>query len=384
MKCIKVCAITGSRAEYSIFYPVLKALNNSKHFVLKIVAHGMHNSTWFGNTYKEIERDGFAIDFKAHTLDESKDRSSMAISVSNSIAKLSPYLEKTRPDIVLIVGDRFETHAAATASLLLNIPIAHIHGGEISEGAVDEQLRHSITKMSHLHFCSNEIHRKRLIQMGEQPNSVFNVGAPALDNIKATNFFTKEDIQEKLKWNWTDKLALVTYHPETLDDKKLEENLNSFLSSLTKIGIDVIFTYSNADNGGKKINELLELFCKNNPKKYKILENLGIRLYLSVMSICDVVIGNSSSGIIEAASFFKPVINVGKRQEGRMKGPNVIDSSFEEIEKSYHISMSNVFLKSIENMKNPYGDGNTAERIKDVLLQQSPSLQKKFYDLDCK
>ena len=382
MKSIKVCAISGSRAEYSIFYPVLKALNNSKYFILKIVTHGMHNSSYFGNTYKEIERDGFVIDYKASTLEEDISENSMAISVANSISKLSIYLKKTRPDIVLIIGDRFETHASATASLLLNIPIAHIHGGEISEGAVDEQLRHSISKMSHLHFCSNEVHRKRLIQMGEQPNLVFNVGAPALDNIKVTSFLSKFDIQEELKWRWSNKLALITYHPETLNDRNIEDNLNSFLSSIVKIGIDVIFTYSNADCGGKRINELLELFCKKNPKKYKIVENLGFRLYLSVMNICDVVMGNSSSGIIEAASFNKPVINIGNRQKGRMKGLNVIDSSYKEIEKSYYLSQSKDFLKSMGNIKNPYGDGNAAERITNILMRKIPSLQKKFYDLD--
>jgi len=382
MKSIKVCAITGSRAEYSIFYPVLLSLKSNKNISLKIITHGMHHSAFFGNTFQEIENDGFEISFKAKTLDERDSSISACLSSAQSIEKLSPYLEKLAPDIVLVVGDRYETHAAVLASLLLNIPIAHIHGGEISMGAIDEQLRHSITKMSHLHFCSTEIYKKRLIQMGEHPQTVFNVGAPALDNIKNIKPYCRSEIQKRLNWPIPEKFALVTYHPETIDSKNIEKKINSILSALVNMNMNAIFTYANADHGGKKINEIIELFCKNNPEKYKIVKNLGVKLYLSLMKICEVVIGNSSSGIIEAATFYKPVINIGDRQNGRVKGLNIIDCSYNEIEKSYDFSKSEEFIKSIKTMKNPYGSGDSAQKITNILIEKKPKLKKIFYDIN--
>jgi UDP-N-acetylglucosamine 2-epimerase (non-hydrolysing)/GDP/UDP-N,N'-diacetylbacillosamine 2-epimerase (hydrolysing) len=377
----KVCVVTGTRAEYGLLYPILKEIESREELLLQLVVTTAHLSDEFGSTYKQIEKDGFAIDEKIDNLLPSDEKSSIAKSTGLAIMLLADSFKKLNSDIVLLLGDRFEAHAAATTALLMNIPIAHVHGGEITEGAVDEQIRHSITKMSQLHFCSTEVYRQRVIQMGEDPSKVFNTGAPGIDNIVNLDLLSKDNLENQLDWEFTQTCALFTYHPTTLEDRDLETDLEVILNVLLDSGIGILFTYANADNGGRVINQKIETFCKLDVDKYKVVKNLGQLLYLSAMKYVDLLIGNTSSGIIEAASFCKPVVNIGNRQSGRLKGVNVIDCSIKDLKKSIKLALSDNFIKNCCNQKNIYGDGRSATRIVDELSSQPLSLIKKFVDI---
>jgi UDP-hydrolysing UDP-N-acetyl-D-glucosamine 2-epimerase len=377
----KVCVVTGTRAEYGLLYPILKEIESREELLLQLVVTTAHLSDEFGSTYKQIEKDGFAIDEKIYNLLPSDEKSSIAKSTGLAIMLLADSFKKLNSDIVLLLGDRFEAHAAATTALLMNIPIAHVHGGEITEGAVDEQIRHSITKMSQLHFCSTEAYRQRVIQMGEDPSKVFNTGAPGIDNIVNLDLLSKDDLENQLDWKFTQACTLFTYHPTTLEDRDLEKDLEVILNVLVDSGIGILFTYANADNGGRVINQKIEAFCKLDVNKYKVVKNLGQLLYLSAMKYVDLLIGNTSSGIIEAASFCKPVVNIGNRQSGRLKGVNVIDCSIKDLKKSIGLALSDNFIKTCCNQKNVYGDGRSATRIVDELSSQPLSLIKKFVDI---
>jgi len=293
---------------------------------------------------------------------------------------LSDSFDRLQPDVVLLLGDRYETHAAATAAMLMNIPIAHIHGGEITEGAVDEQIRHSITKMSYLHFCSTETYRKRVIQMGEDPARVFYSGAPGIDNIKNLKLLTKNKLEKELNWKLTFKSALFTYHPVTLEESDVEIDLEVILSILETFSFNILFTYANADSGGKVINQKIEEFCKIQPARYKVVKSLGQIKYLSAMKYVDLLIGNTSSGIIEAASFRKPVVNIGDRQKGRLRGENVIDCNLKTLQESIKLALSSSFRNKIKNLNNIYGTGAAADIILDKLINEPISVIKKFRD----
>ncbi len=377
----KVCVVTGTRAEYGLLYPILKEIESREELLLQLVVTTAHLSDEFGSTYKQIEKDGFAIDEKIDNLLPSDEKSSIAKSTGLAIMLLADSFKKLNSDIVLLLGDRFEAHAAATTALLMNIPIAHVHGGEITEGAVDEQIRHSITKMSQLHFCSTEVYRQRVIQMGEDPSKVFNTGAPGIDNIVNLDLLSKDDLENQLDWEFAQTCAMFTYHPTTLEDRDLEKDLEVILNVLLDSGIRILFTYANADNGGMVINQKIEKFCKLDIDKYKVVKNLGQLRYLSAMKYVDLLIGNSSSGIIEAASFYKPVVNIGNRQSGRLKGLNVIDCSIKDLKKSIKLALSDNFIKNCCNQKNIYGDGRSATRIVDELSSQPLSLKKRFVDI---
>ena len=377
----KVCVVTGTRAEYGLLYPILKEIESREELLLQLVVTTAHLSDEFGSTYKQIEKDGFAIDEKIDNLLPSDEKSSIAKSTGLAIMLLADSFKKLNSDILLLLGDRFEAHAAATTALLMNIPIAHVHGGEITEGAADEQIRHSITKMSQLHFCSTETYRQRVIQMGEDPSKVFNTGAPGIDNIVNLDLLSKDDLENQLDWKFTQACTLFTYHPTTLEDRDLEKDLEVILNVLVDSGIGILFTYANADNGGRVINQKIEAFCKLDVNKYKVVKNLGQLLYLSAMKYVDLLIGNTSSGIIEAASFCKPVVNIGNRQSGRLKGVNVIDCSIKDLKKSIGLALSDNFIKTCCNQKNVYGDGRSATRIVDELSSQPLSLIKKFVDI---
>ena len=376
----KVCVITGTRAEYGLFYPILKKIKDSKKLQLQLIATTAHLSGEFGLTYKQIEKDGFFIDDKIENLLSSDEKSSVAKSTGLAIILLSESLDRLQPDIVLLLGDRYETHAAATTAMLMNIPIAHIHGGELTEGAVDEQIRHSITKMSYLHFCSTEVSRQRVIQMGEDQVRVFNSGAPGIDNIVNLKLLTKNKLEKELNWKLTSKSVLFTYHPVTLEDGDVISDLEAILNILTILNLNILFTYANADKGGTVINRRLEEFCKTNPLKYKVVKNLGQIRYLSTMKHVDLLIGNSSSGIIEAASFKKPVVNIGERQKGRLRGVNIIDCDINTLKESIIFAMSSNFRKKNKNMKNIYGNGLAANIIVGKLINQPLSVIKKFID----
>jgi len=376
----KICVVTGSRAEYGLLYPILKEIESREGLLLQLIVTTAHLSNEFGSTYKHIEKDGFNIDAKIDNLLPADGKSSIAKSTGLATMLLAESFKKLNSDLVLLLGDRFEAHAAATTALLMNIPIAHIHGGEITKGAVDEQIRHSITKMSQLHFCSTETYRKRVIQMGEDPSKVFNTGAPGIDNIVNLDLLSKDDLESQLDWKFAKIFALFTYHPTTLEDSNLEKDLDSILNDLFDSDIGILFTYANADNGGEVINQKIENFCKININKFKVVKNLGQLRYLSSMKYADLLIGNSSSGIIEAASFFKPVVNIGNRQSGRLKGKNVIDCSIKELKKSIELALSDSFIKKCSNQENIYGDGCSSKLIVDELSSQPLSIVKSFFD----
>ena len=376
----KVCVVTGSRAEYGLFYPVLLKIKESSKLQLQLITTSSHHSCQHGYTFKEIESDGFIIDEKIDNLILSDTKSSIVKSTGLLTALLSDSFEKLKPDIVLLLGDRYETHAAATSALLMNIPIAHIHGGEITEGAVDEQIRHAITKMSYLHFCSTETYRQRIIQMGEEPDRVFNVGAPGIDNIMNLNLLSKNTLEEELGWIFSANSALFTYHPVTLIETDMENDLDIILAILNESNLNILFTYSNADAGGRIISQKIEEFCKLQPDKYKVVKNLGQLKYLTAMKHVDLLIGNSSSGIIEAASFKKPVVNIGDRQKGRLRGKNVIDCDLKSLKKSIMLALSPNFKDEIKNIKNVYGVGAASEVILDKLINEPMSIIKKFKD----
>ena len=378
----KVCVITGSRAEYGLLYPILKEIEGRKEISLQLIATTMHLSDEFGLTYRDIERDGFIIDEKIDCLSKRNNRTSMAVSSGTLTTAIANSFDRLEPNMVLILGDRFEAHAASTAALLMNIPIAHIHGGEITEGAVDEQLRHSITKMSYLHFCSTDVYRQRIIQMGEDPLRVFNTGAPGIDNIVNTDLLNRSDFSKQIDWNLPKDFALFTYHPTTLEDSDLRQDLDRIFDALLESNIGVLFTYANADYGGKVINNKIEDFCKLDTNKYKVIRNLGKLRYLSAMEHANALIGNTSSGIIEAASFCKPVVNIGNRQQGRIRGINVIDCTIEELPISITLALSNDFKIKCQNCINIYGDGRASKSIVNKLISEPLLNVKKFIDIN--
>ena len=376
----KVCVITGSRSEYGLFFPILKKILKSNLLELQLTTTSSHHSIEHGLTYREIENDGFFINEKIKSHLASNEKSSIVKSAAKTSELLSDSLHRLKPDLVLLLGDRYETLAAATAALLMNIPIAHIHGGEKTEGAVDEQIRHAITKMSYLHFCSTEQYRQRVIQMGEDPKRVFNSGAPGIDNIVNLKPLTKIQLEEELDWQFNDTSVLFTYHPVTLKDTDLQSNLEFILGVLATFKFNILFTYANADFGSHIINQNIEKFCKKNPKKYKVFKNLGQVRYLSAMKYVDLIIGNSSSGIIEAASFKKPVINIGVRQKGRLQGKNVINCNLITLKESIIFSLSDYFKNTIKNMTNIYGTGISSDVIVAELENEPLSVVKKFRD----
>jgi len=378
----KICIVTGTRAEYGLFYPILKKIKSSKMLKLQIVATTMHMSEEFGLTYKHIEDDGFVIDEKVENLLASSTKSSIAKSTGLATVLLSDCFTRLQPDIVLILGDRFETHAAATAAMLMNIPLAHIHGGEITEGAVDEQIRHSITKMAQIHFTSTEDYRRRVIQMGEDPSFVFCTGAPGIDNIVSMKLLTKKELEDSLDWSLNSPTALFTYHSETYSFVDTQINISIILEQIERSGISVLFTYANADDGGSVINTMVESFCHKNNQKYKVVKSLGQLKYLSAMKHVNMMIGNTSSGIIEAATFGLPVINIGERQKGRLRNMNVIDCRVDQVFEMIEMLEAKNFLAT-KNAKgvNIYGEGDASSKIVKYLETLIYPTIKRFNDL---
>ena len=308
-------------------------------------------------------------------------KSSIAKSTGLAIILLSDAFSHIEPDVVLLLGDRFETHAAATTAMLMNIPIAHIHGGEITEGAVDEKIRHSITKMSSLHFTSTGEYRDRVIQMGESSDMVFLVGAPGIDNIVNMKLLDRNELESELGWRINKPTALFTYHSETLSTVEATDQIRKILSIIGGLDINVLFTYANSDDGGRVINNEIEEFASKDKEKYLVVKSLGQLKYLSAMKHLNFIIGNTSSGIIEAASFQKPVVNIGHRQLGRLQSGNVVDSTIEKLEEAVSKVMSDRFIGRCNEVVNIYGDGRSSQHIVDLLREQSLSTIKTFNDL---
>ncbi|HIL25994.1 MAG TPA: UDP-N-acetylglucosamine 2-epimerase (hydrolyzing) [Nitrospinaceae bacterium] len=377
----KICVVTGTRAEYGLFFPIMRKIQSSDCLELQIVATTMHFSEEFGNTYREIEKDGFFIDEKIENLLSSDTKSSIAKSTGLAMILLSDAFSRLNPDIVLVLGDRFETHAAATTAMLMNVPIAHIHGGEITEGAVDEKIRHSITKMSSLHFTSTVEYRDRVMQMGEPSDTVFSVGAPGIDNIVNMELLNKDELEDELAWGINKVTALFTFHSETLSFVDTREEIKRILEVIDDTSINVIFTYANSDDGGRLVNNEIEEFASKDKEKYLVVKSLGQLKYLSAMKHVDLLVGNTSSGIIEAASFNKPVVNIGSRQLGRIQSGNIINCEVKQLKNCIEKATSKEFCKKCIDIENIYGKGDAAQKIVEILEVQKLTRTKVFYNL---
>lgn len=364
----KIAVVTGTRAEYGLLKNIMKAIDSDNELELQIIVTGMHLSSKHGMTINDIIDDGFFINEKCPILLDysGKEKNSMEIGIA--IGQFSSAFARLMPDIVLILGDRYEAFAAATTAMALNLPIAHIAGGEITEGAMDDQIRHAITKMAHIHFPGVEIYADNIKKMGEEPWRVFNVGDSGIENIKLTKFMEREQLSENLGVNIDENTILVTYHPVTLELDDVEFQINNLIQALDKFQNTILITYPNSDNGGDKIIKALNNFAhkKNN---VHLFESLGSLRYLSVMNYCGVIVGNSSSALIEAPYLKKPVVNIGNRQKGRLMADNIINVGYlsKDIELAIQKALSNEFREFVRSIRSLYGEGNTSKDIVEVL-----------------
>jgi GDP/UDP-N,N'-diacetylbacillosamine 2-epimerase (hydrolysing) len=383
----RLSIVTGTRADFGLFSPLLRELKRRRSFEVQIVATGMHLSSEFGLTYREIEENGFHIDEKVEMLLSSDSETAIGKSIGLGIIGFGDVFRRLKPGAVILLGDRFETFAAAVSAFMAKIPIAHIHGGEVTRGAFDDALRHSITKMAFLHFTSTETYRKRVIQLGESPDRVFNVGALGLDNIRHSKLLSRRTLEKDLGIGRHPRNLLVTFHPATLDPGTWGEQFQNLLAVLGGLaGTQIIFTKANADTGGRLINGMIDAFVQKNPSASKAFDSLGYLRYLSLMQFVDGVVGNSSSGIIEAPSFRIGTVNIGSRQEGRIRAESVIDCEptiagiTGALEKLYDPQ----FRKALGHVINPHGDGHSAKRICDILSRWPfDNLEPKaFYDIN--
>jgi GDP/UDP-N,N'-diacetylbacillosamine 2-epimerase (hydrolysing) len=382
----KICVVTGTRADYGLLYWTIKQLNDDKEFDLQLLVTGMHLSPEFGLTYKLIEQDGFYINKKVEILLSSDSSTGISKSMGLGMISFAEAFTELQPDVIFLLGDRFEIFAAAAAATICKIPIAHCHGGETTEGAFDEAMRHSITKMAQLHFTSTEAYRKRVIQLGENPLRVFYVGALGIENIKRLKLLNKVELEETIHFKFGKKNILVTFHPVTLENATSESQFSTLLKVLNELAdTKIIFTKANADTDGRIINKMIDEFVKHNADKAIAFASMGQVNYLSALQIVDAVIGNSSSGIIEAPFFKKPTVNIGDRQLGRVSAESVINCNpdYDSLKEAVQVALSDSFKNEIQNINNPYDNGNASEKITEVLktTDYTKLLKKQFYDL---
>ncbi len=384
-----ICIITGTRAEYGLLCPLIKKISEDDKLNLQLVVTGMHLSPEFGLTYKQIEEDGYKIDEKVEILLSSDTSIGISKSMGLAMISFSEVFDRLKPDMVVVLGDRYEIFSAVSVASISRIPVCHLHGGETTEGAFDENLRHSITKMSYLHFTSTEEYRKRVIQLGESPDRVFNVGAIGIENIKKMNLLSKEKLERSINFKLDKKYAVVTFHPVTLENNTAKSQFKELLLALDKIkDLKVIFTKANSDTDGRIINNMIDEFVLTDKERFISFTSMGSLRYLSAIKYSDVVIGNSSSGIVEVPSFNKPTINIGDRQKGRIQAKSIINCEpvKNDIENAIEKALSKEFLENIKDVKNPYGEGNVSdkiiEKIKYFLENDKINLKKKFYDLE--
>lgn len=382
----KICIVTGTRAEFGLLYWLMKEIEAESDFELQVIATGMHLSPEFGLTYKEIEKE-FKLDKKVEMLLSSD--TAVGISKSMGLAQIgfADAYEDLKPDIVVLLGDRYEIFSAAAAAMIARIPIAHLHGGETTEGAFDEAIRHSITKMSQLHFTAAEAYRERVIQLGEHPSRVFNVGGMGIENIKRLTLLSKEDFEKSIDFKLGKKNILVTFHPVTLENATAQEQFQALLDALDGLQeTHLIFTKANSDTDGRIINQMIDAYVVKNPHKAVGFTSLGQLRYLSALQYMDAVAGNSSSGLAEAPSFKIGTINIGDRQKGRIKADSVIDCvpTQESINQAFGTLYSQGFQNLLQDVVNPYGDGAASPKIVEILktVDLSEIVKKSFYDLE--
>ena len=381
----KIAVLTGTRAEYGLLYWLMREIQEDPELTLQIIVTGMHLSPEFGLTYKLIEADGFCINEKVEMLLSSDTTVGVAKSIGLGVIGFADALNRLNPSMLVLLGDRFEALAAAQAALAHKIPIAHIHGGELSEGALDDAMRHSITKMSHLHFVAAELYRKRVIQLGERPDTVFNVGAPGLERIKKMQLLTRDAWERNNGFQLEQMNFLVTYLPATLSAED-EVVLNELFKALDHFkAAKIIFTKANADAAGRLVNVKIDQYVAQNLGRSIAYVSLGDMNYLSLLKYVDVVIGNSSSGLIEVPIFKKPTINIGNRQANRLRTTSVIDCAgqTESITAAIKQAMSPEFQAILQNTISCYAEDATSSKIKNTIKQANLStiLQKRFYDL---
>jgi UDP-hydrolysing UDP-N-acetyl-D-glucosamine 2-epimerase len=381
MRCIDI--VTVGRSDYGIYLPILKLLQQDPDLDFRLLVSGMHLSPDFGSTVKVIEADGFRIEERIETLLSSDSAEGVAKAIALGLIGFSQVFSRRRPEILMVLGDRFEMYAAALAALPFGIPVAHLHGGEITRGAIDDALRHSLTKLSHLHFVATEEYAQRVIQLGEEPWRVYVTGAPSLDNLRELTLWTKQELEQRLQLTIHSSTLLVTFHPVTLELSQTGYFIQELLAALDTITAPVIFTLPNADPGHDIIHKAMLDYCKTHSNAH-LIENFGTQGYFSMMKLAAAMVGNSSSGIIEAASFKLPVVNIGSRQEGRARNQNVIDVGYrrDEIVAGIQRALSAEFHASLETLRNLYGDGHAAERIVERLHSvalDEKLIQKVFY-----
>lgn len=383
----KIAVVTGTRAEYGLLKGLLQEIKEDAELLLQLIVTGMHLSPEFGLTYQLIEQDGFQIDAKVEMLLSSDTGVGVAKSVGVGVLGFTDAFERLKPDIIILLGDRFEILAAAQVALFLKIPIAHIHGGELSFGALDDNIRHCITKMSHLHFTAAKSYQKRVIQMGEQPEFVFCSGAPGVERFKKIDFLNQAVLEKALDFKFKQPTFLITYHPTTLAMETLEKDIDALFMALDAFPeAQILITKANADEAGRFINRRIDQYVNEKSSHVKAFMNLGETYYPSVMRLCDVVIGNSSSAIIEAPSLHVPTVNIGCRQAGRLQANSIINcqTDVQSIQDAIKKALSNVFKDIVKNTVSPYDCANTAKTIKDTIKKINlKTLPKKvFYDLE--
>lgn len=382
----KICVVTGSRAEYGLLYWLLKEIQTDPDLELQLVTTGMHLSPEFGLTWQQIANDGFTITRKVEMLLSSDTPVGISKSMGLGLIGFADALADLKPDLLVVLGDRFEIFAVVQAAMNQRLPIAHIHGGELTEGAVDDAIRHAITKMAHLHFTSTEIYRQRVIQLGEQPDRVFNVGAPGLDNIYRLPLLDKEQLEQALDFKFGKRNVLVTFHPVTLEAATATEQFAQLLLALDAFDdVHVIFTHANADADGRVIAGMIENYRQRHSNRVASFVSMGSQRYLSTLRLVDAIVGNSSSGILEAPAFNVVTVNIGDRQRGRICADSVLHClpDADAIRDALLKVFSGSLVKSLTHLENPYGQGGASLKIKDLLKQRSLDglLKKQFCDL---
>lgn len=380
----KICVVTGTRAEYGLLYWLMKDIEADSGLQLQLIVTGMHLSPEFGLTYRKIEEDGFRIDSKVEMLLSSDTAVGVAKSIGLGVIGFADALARLEPDLLLVLGDRFEILAAVEAAMIARTPVAHIAGGDVTEGAFDESIRHSITKMSHLHFVTNAGSGRRVVQMGENPAHVYPVGNPGLDHIRRTRLLSRGELEQELDFEFREKNLLITFHPSTLEEEDAGKQFQNLLRALDSLGGDVglIFTYPNADPQGRELIRILEEFLAGRPntRGYK---SLGQQRYLSLLAQVNAVVGNSSSGLYEAPSFKIPTVNIGDRQKGRLRAASVLDCG--SAEQEIRSALERAWTMDCSQVVNPYGDGHSSEKILRFLKQiddYRTLLQKPFFELE--
>jgi UDP-hydrolysing UDP-N-acetyl-D-glucosamine 2-epimerase len=363
-----VAVVTVARSDYGIYLPILHKISASPTLRLHLIVSGMHLSPEFGLTANRIEEDGFEIGDRVEMLLSSDSPEGITKSMGLGVIGFAQVYARIRPDMIIVLGDRFEMHAAALAALPFKIPVAHLHGGEVTEGAIDDALRHSITKLSHLHFVSTEEYARRVCQLGEEAWRITVSGAPSLDNLQSVKLLDVKVMEERCGLSFNRPPLLVTFHPVTLEIEHTKYYVTELLAAVDAAGMPILFTLPNADTSGRLIREMIEAYVRENDRA-EIVDNLGTQAYFSMMALATAMVGNSSSGIIEAASFKLPVVNIGTRQRGRTRGENVIDVGYSrgDIGEGIKRATDSGFRDVLNNLVNPYSCGNAAEKVVSVI-----------------